>query len=166
MLPGFIPRLHSEILRALAPLPKSTRQPIRPDKPLPPQYDRYAALRPLTSYFAILNNPSPSQTAEMSARARSNAGKAPAFTPATMAWVGGSLAGSLKTGGVELTRERWDEAASGADDDMNVDTSMAVGRSGILPDWTRIPLSQGAPPASLAVHGTTHPSPSQARVGA
>ncbi|KAK0236074.1 actin family [Armillaria nabsnona] len=166
MLPGFIPRLHDEIKRALAPLPKSTRQPIRPDKPLPPQYDRYAALRPLTSYFAILNNPSPSQTAEMSARARSNAGKAPAFTPATMAWVGGSLAGSLKTGGVELTRERWDEAASGGDDDMNVDTSMAVGRSGVLPDWTRIPLSQGAPPASLTVHGTTHASPSQARVGA
>ncbi|KAK0480081.1 actin family [Armillaria novae-zelandiae] len=165
MLPGFIPRLHSEILRALAPLPTSTRQPIRPDKPLPPQYDRYAALRPLTSHFAILNNPFP-QTAQMSTRARLNAGKAPAFTPATMAWVGGSLAGSLKTGGVELTRERWDEAASGGDDDMNVDTSVTVGRSGILPDWTRIPLSQGAPPASSAVHGATHTSPSQARVGA
>lgn len=165
MLPGFIPRLYSEILRALAPLPPSTRQPIRPDRPLPPQYDRYAALRPLTSHFAILNNPSP-QTAQMSARARSNAGKAPAFTPATMAWVGGSLAGSLKTGGVELTREKWDETRLSGDDGMNVDTSMTVGRNGILPDWTRIPLSQGAPPASLVAHGATQTSPSQTRVGA
>lgn len=91
MLPGFIPRLHAELLRAIAPPPPLSRQPIRPDKPLPPQYDKYAVLRPLIPYFAILNNPSPTPTA--SERASANAGKAPAFSPATMAWVGGSLAG-------------------------------------------------------------------------
>jgi actin-related protein 10 len=90
MLPGFISRLHAELLRAIAPLSSSPRQPTRPDKPTP-QYDRYATLRPLTNYFAILNNPSPPPPT--STRASANAGKAPAFSPATMAWVGGSLAG-------------------------------------------------------------------------
>lgn len=91
MLPGFIPRLHAELLRAIAPPLSSPRQSVRPDKPAPPQYDRYATLRPLTNYFAILNNPSPPPPT--SARAGANAGKAPAFSPATMAWIGGSLAG-------------------------------------------------------------------------
>lgn len=91
MLPGFIPRLHAELLRAIAPPLSSPRQSVRPDKPPPPQYDRYATLRPLTNYFAILNNPSPPPPT--SARAGANAGKAPAFSPATMAWIGGSLAG-------------------------------------------------------------------------
>lgn len=91
MFPGFIPRLHAELLRAIAPPSSSSRQPSRPNKHPPPQYDKYAALRPLTNYFAILNNPSP--PAPTSMRAGANAGKAPAFSPATMAWIGGSLAG-------------------------------------------------------------------------
>jgi len=154
MLPGFIPRLHAELLRAIAPPPPPSRQPIRPDKPLPPQYDRYAVLRPLTPFFAILNNPSPPPTT--SERAGANAGKAPAFSPATMAWVGGSLAGALKTGGVEVAREKWDEIADSQrdpDSSMDVDSSgdnaaadQSV-RSSILPDWTRSPLPVGAPPA-------------------
>ena len=90
MLPGFIPRLHAELLRAIAP-PTSHSHPPRPAKPSLPHYDRYASLRPLTNFFAILNNPAPPPAA--SARASANAGKAPAFTPATMAWIGGSLAG-------------------------------------------------------------------------
>lgn len=90
MLPGFISRLHAELLRAIAP-PVSRSHPTRPDKPVPPHYDRYACLRPLTNFFAILNNPAPPPAA--SARASANAGKAPAFAPATMAWIGGSLAG-------------------------------------------------------------------------
>ena len=91
MIPGFIPRLHTELLRAIQPPPFVPRHPIRPDRPPPPQYDRYASLRPLTPYFAIVNNPSPGEP--HSDRAKNNAGKAPAFTPATMAWVGASLAG-------------------------------------------------------------------------
>jgi actin-related protein 10 len=91
MLPGFIPRLHGELLRAIAPPPASPRQPTRVDKPLPPHYDRYASLRPLVPYFAILNNPAP--PLPVSERAANNAGKSPAFSPATMAWIGGSLAG-------------------------------------------------------------------------
>lgn len=91
MLPGFIPRLHVELLRAIAAPLSPSRHPIRPDRPLPPPYDPYGPLRPLVPYFAILNNPSPPPAT--SERASANAGKAPAFSPATMAWVGGSLAG-------------------------------------------------------------------------
>src|ERR1700722_9560093 len=88
MLPGFIPRLHTELLQAVMPPSSPSRRPGRPDKPTPPPYDRYASLRPLVPYMAILNNPSPRP-----AIATVNAGKAPAFSPATIAWVGGSLAG-------------------------------------------------------------------------
>lgn len=91
MLPGFMPRLHAELLRAIAAPPSSPRQLTRNNRPPLPQYDRYASLRPLISYFAILNNPSPPPP--QSHRASVNAGKAPAFAPATLAWVGGSLAG-------------------------------------------------------------------------
>lgn len=90
MLPGFIPRLHDEIVRAVAP-PTQTRQQTRPDRPNPPPYDKYGPLRPLLPFFAILNNPSP--PAVTSERAAANTGKAPAFAPACLAWVGGSLAG-------------------------------------------------------------------------
>jgi len=92
MLPGFIPRLNTELIRAIVASPSSARPPpVRPGRPRPPAYDRYATLRPLVPYFAILNNPSP--TPPSGAHGSTNAGKAPAFTPATMAWVGGSLAG-------------------------------------------------------------------------
>lgn len=96
MLPGFIPRLQQELARAVGPPPTPSRhsaRPDRPDRPPLPPYDPYASLRPLLPYFAILNNPSP--PAATTARAVANAGKAPAFSPATMAWVGGSLAGSV-----------------------------------------------------------------------
>lgn len=174
MLPGFIPRLHGELLRATAPPPASPRQPTRQDKPPPPQYDRYASLRPLVPYFAILNNPSPPPS--MSERAANNAGKSPGFSPAIMAWIGGSLAGlvishsigihkqidiairrSLKTGGVEVAREKWDEANTNHDPDTSMDLSAdfedRTARN-ILPDWTRTPLTPGAPPATSNVSQT------------
>ncbi|VDB99282.1 unnamed protein product [Peniophora sp. CBMAI 1063] len=147
MLPGFIRRLHSELLRAIASSGSSAaRPPMRPDRPRPPAYDRYAALRPLVPHLAVLNNPSPPPPT----------GRAPAFAPATMAWVGGSLAGSLKIGGVELSREKWDEA----DEDLReqeeehagavLDPPRRVIRT-VLPDWTRTPLPLGAPPANRPV---------------
>ncbi|KAI0359740.1 actin-domain-containing protein [Trametes cingulata] len=151
MLPGFIPRLQAELVRAVTRTSSqsSASPPTRSGRPRPATYDRYAALRPLLPYFAILNNPAP--PAPGSANAAANAGKAPAFTPAMMAWVGGSLAGALKTGGVEVQREKWDEAEAQPDDgDVPMDDSpprpTASPRS-ILPDWTRTPLPVGAPPA-------------------
>ncbi|KAH0585318.1 hypothetical protein H2248_008559 [Termitomyces sp. 'cryptogamus'] len=151
MLPGFIPRLHAEIICSLSPPSNPSREPKRLNRPLPPQYDRYASLRPLIPYFAILNNPSP--PTPMSDRAKAHAGKAPAFSPATLAWVGGSLAGSLKTGGVEVSRERWDEVNMKHDPDQSMDVSADFedrSASNILPDWTRSPLPGGAPAANVS----------------
>ncbi|KAF9238512.1 actin-domain-containing protein [Melanogaster broomeanus] len=148
MLPGFIPRLHAELLRAIEPPATPPREPTRSRKPLPPTYDRYATLRPLLPHIAILNDPSPQPSS--SSRATANAGKAPAFSPACMAWVGGSLAGALKTGGVEVSREKWDEAFSPQDDDDDMVTSPPQPEEkprSILPDWTRTPLPVGAAPA-------------------
>ncbi|KAI0034933.1 actin family [Vararia minispora EC-137] len=152
MLPGFIQRLHSELLRAIASSASSAgRPPMRPDRPRPPAYDRYAVLRPLVPHLAVLNNPSPPPPT--GTRGNAQTGKAPAFAPATMPWVGGSLAGSLKTGGVELSREKWDEAAEeerqSAREDASEDMQRRVIRN-VLPDWTRMPLPSGAPPVTRA----------------
>ncbi|KAF7336758.1 Fungal specific actin related protein [Mycena venus] len=169
MLPGFIPRLQQELVRAVGPPPTPSRLPARqdrPDRPSLPPYDPYASLRPLLPYFAILNNPSPPPAT--TARAVANAGKAPAFSPATMAWVGGSLAGSLKTGGAEVNREQWDMAEANRDGDGSMDVSADVERAQIvLPDWTRSPLPAGAPSANaqLSSSAITMTSP-QVPVGA
>ncbi|KAJ4477354.1 fungal-specific actin related protein [Lentinula aciculospora] len=185
MLPGFIPRLYVELLRAISPPQPPFRQPIRPDKSPPPQYDRYATLRPLIPYLTILNNPSP--PAPLSDRAKNNGGKAPAFSPATMSWVGGSLAGALKTGGTEVSREKWDEADPEIEDE-NTWMSETPARNNrqaqqqsralqipparnVLPDWTRLPLPVGAPSvainsASVGGVSQTHLPTTQARVGA
>ncbi|KAF9223377.1 actin-like ATPase domain-containing protein [Gyrodon lividus] len=173
MLPGFIPRLHAELLRAIEPPTTLPREPARSGKPLPPAYDRYAALRPLVPHIAILNNPSPQPSSSI--RANANAGKAPAFSPASMAWVGGSLAGALKIGGVEVSREKWDEAFSSQiddDDDDDDDDDMATSPiqqeqkpRNILPDWTRTPLPVSASPAVAAKPPVALLSP-QTAVGA
>ncbi|EKM58531.1 uncharacterized protein PHACADRAFT_117568 [Phanerochaete carnosa HHB-10118-sp] len=151
MLPGFIPRLQAELLRTLTRQTSPASTPGRRGKPYSTAYDCYAPLRPLATYLAILNNPTPPPPA--SSRAVANAGKAPAFTPACMAWVGGSLAGALKTGGAEVVREKWDEAdAAHVEDDDAMDVSPTAPRSAarnILPDWTRSPLPAGAPPATI-----------------
>ncbi|KZV94722.1 actin-like ATPase domain-containing protein [Exidia glandulosa HHB12029] len=141
MLPGFIPRLHQEILHRLEEpyhSPSSSKRPL---------YDPYASLRPLGPIISILNNPQPPVHAL-------KAGKAPAFTPAILPWLGGSLAGALKTGGEEITRERWDEADIekedvGSDDDEEAPVEHVVERvrqgGFVLPDWTKTPLPLGAP---------------------
>ncbi|TCD66444.1 hypothetical protein EIP91_001381 [Steccherinum ochraceum] len=171
MLPGFISRLHTELLRAISPPTSqhSSRPPSRPGRPRPTQYDKYACLRQLVPYFAILNNPSPPPLQPNPPRGSLNAGKAPAFTPAAMAWVGGSLAGALKIGGVEVPRERWDEAEAEPEAEdpsaMQVDPTTPPRPSNILPDWTRSPLPYGAPPANLA-QGQHQPTVVVSAVGA
>lgn len=159
MVPGFIPRLYTEIIRTLSTHPVS-KQTTNAKHTLPP-YDKYSSLRPLLPYFAILNNPNP-PALPSSDRAKANAGKAPAVVPALMAWVGGSLAGALKIGGHELAREKWDELgdqnrADDEDMDVNEDEGGGVAEApttpqkprSILPDWTKSPLPQGAPLANL-----------------
>jgi len=155
MLPGFIPRLHAELIRALAPPQTSVTQSSRPNRTPVPSYDRYASLRALVPYFAILNNPSARATASTSERAAANSGRAPAFMPSLMAWVGGSLAGAMKISGAEVTREKWDEMES--QQEPHVDESLFADDStkssvGILPDWTRSPLPVGAPMVATIRH--------------
>ncbi|PPQ64597.1 hypothetical protein CVT26_001995 [Gymnopilus dilepis] len=148
MLPGFIPRLQAEIVLALNPPTTSSRHLGRRGMAVPPPYDKYGSLRPLLPHIAILNNPSPPPPA--SERAGANAGKAPAFSPATLAWVGGSLAGSLKTGGVEVARDKWDDDSNrNADESMDISGDVKTPPRSILPDWTRSPLPVGAPPANV-----------------
>ena len=185
MMPGFIPRLHAEIARSLSTPPSQSQSSKNPRGKLrPPPYDRYAPLRQLLPHFAILNNPDPpkgKKDPEPGQKKSSAAGKAPAFTPACTAWVGGSLAGyvtpfkqicracaysyslpalerSLKTGGVEIPREKWEEADVREEvetEDGAVTTvppsptSQVYNR--VLPDWTRGPLPAGAPAANTRV---------------
>ncbi|KZT01408.1 actin-domain-containing protein [Laetiporus sulphureus 93-53] len=166
MLPGFIPRLQAELVRAVStPSPPASHPSSHPGQPKYEPYHRYASLRALASHFAILNNPSPPAPASVSSSA--NAGKAPAFTPAMMAWIGGSLAGALKTGGPEILREKWDEAGV-QDDGDGLGGVLDPGRSPtlLLPDWTRIPLPVGAPPAPRALSHVSVPNPPQTEVGA
>jgi actin-related protein 10 len=168
MLPGFIPRLQDELVRLLERSPPA-RQSTRPDRPPIPVHDPYAPLRPLAPYVAILNNPSPPPSID--ANIPSNAGKAPAFTPAMLPWVGGSLAGyvsfyslsssltldpsyrALKISGMEISREKWDETATEEEfideetEEVVVTTIPAKRNAFHLPDWTRAPLPPGAPAA-------------------
>ncbi|KAF8340324.1 actin family [Cantharellus anzutake] len=160
MLPGFIPRLQAELIRLLSPPlrntlnvddPAVTEASHPPSKLSPPIYDVYAPLRPLSPHIAILNNPDPPAT--QSTLARAHAGRAPAFAPAALQWIGASLAGAMKTGGEEITREKWDEALEDVfENTPSAPVPVSPGSAGsnprkgfIIPDWTRIPLSQGAP---------------------
>jgi len=126
---------------------------------------RWASLAPLAPHLAILNHPSPSTSASTvtststsssappllaSSLARAREGSAPAFAPALQAWIGGSLAGALKVGGVEVVREEWDAAGAGAgagrageeegrEEDWEEEERAARMRRGArLPDWTRL----------------------------
>lgn len=122
-LPGFIPRLRDAILEKLA---LSTSLPKDADRVLPhlesPEYRSqatkewrerhhkpYQSLSALASKVAILNDPTPRPVPESSDDTKAtSAGKAPRWVPSLMSWVGGSLAGALKTGGPELLREDYD----------------------------------------------------------
>ncbi|GAA5996002.1 uncharacterized protein JCM10292_004882 [Rhodotorula paludigena] len=125
---------------------------------------RYAPLVPLAPHLAILNHPSPSSSpspsplaSSSSSLARAREGSAPAFAPALMGWIGGSLAGALKIGGEEISREVWDgmvapaparrgrggsgeEGALGGEEEgagEEAGERRERGR-GRLPDWTRL----------------------------
>lgn len=68
---------------------------------------------------------------------------------------------TLKTGGVEVAREKWDEEDPDRNPDSNMDISeltKAPAPRSVLPDWTRAPLPVGAAPAN--VRNIVHPSPS------
>lgn len=173
MLPGFTSRLYAEISALLStptsdpetpPLsnPPSPTTPTistlpRPAAPPPPSsakrgmrqpYDPYARLRPLASHLAILNAPAGVGDG------RRNSGKAPAFAPAALPWIGGSLAGSLKIGGEEISREKYDEAILAIEDEESAVEPIPGKVTGrleghFLPDWTKGIMVVGAPNAAI-----------------
>lgn len=120
---------------------------------------RYAPLVTLAPHLAVLNHPCPTTNASSSTLAQKQEGSAPNYSPALQSWVGGSLAGALKTGGEEVTREMWDTApprrGSGPAAAGSLQTPPTTDegesemleepegwergeREGRLPDWTRL----------------------------
>lgn len=115
---------------------------------------RFAPLVGLAPHLAVLNHPCPTTTTgSSSAVARKQEGSAPSYSPALQTWVGASLAGALKTGGEEVTREMWDAAPRRKTGPATAAaaTTLPTGglveelegwergdREGRLPDWTRI----------------------------
>ena len=132
MLPGFFPRLRHSLLSTLSlsqppstpPIPPPSNPTLAPHRralhsrlSLLRSTPHFAPLIPLAPHLAITNDPSTTSSFP-EVPLHGDSGRAPAFAPALMSWVGGSLAGALKTGGGEIGRERWDE------------------EEGELPDWT------------------------------
>ena len=68
--------------------------------------------------------------------------RAPAFAPSLLAWLGGSLAGSLKSGGEDVSREKWDAAAAVDDDvdDDDYDARRSRRQASLLPNIVSSPL--------------------------
>ena len=115
---------------------------------------RYAPLVTLAPHLAVLNHPCPTTNTSSSTLARKQEGSAPSYSPALQSWVGGSLAGALKTGGEEVTREMWDAApprrlAASLPTPPTTDEGESGmmeepegwernEREGRLPDWTRL----------------------------
>ncbi|GAA5936307.1 uncharacterized protein JCM15063_002775 [Sporobolomyces koalae] len=168
-LPGFIPRLRQSLLTRL----RESHPPSPPSSPPSSATSaadpacrirrerlshrlhtlrhspRYAPLVPLAKSLSILNNPSPTTDAPASD------GSAPAFHASLYAWVGGSLAGALKVGGQEITREEWEEGYESAAREQKAGQEDSVGEESMdqgedygaglrakrgkkLPDWTHM----------------------------
>lgn len=151
MIPGFFPRLRTELLTTLSrsqpPTPPQTpplspsntsknpatflsRQRLQSRLSLLRTSPRFAPLVSLISTLTITNNPSVVSTV-VEVPFPVGEGKAPGFNPSLLAWIGGSLAGALKTGGEELLREKW-EAGNIASD--SGDERERVRRP--VPDWS------------------------------
>lgn len=52
---------------------------------------------------------------------------------------------SLKTGGAEIAREKWDEDDVNRNPDDSMDVVSSKTARNVLPDWTRTPLPLGPP---------------------
>jgi actin-related protein 10 len=72
----------------------------------------------------------------------------------------------LKTGGAEVSREKWDEAGGDpGPEDSTEESDVDVRSMNVIPDWTRTTLPMGAPPANPPQPQMPETAP-QAAVGA
>ncbi|OAV94999.1 hypothetical protein PTTG_05497 [Puccinia triticina 1-1 BBBD Race 1] len=125
MLPGFLGRLKSELIHTLEEFhvpPPSTDQMLPKKARKQQEVGRWLASRrkfsPLHSLshdLEILNHfeassSSSAPVVRSSATSTTNIRRSrpPQFQMNLLAWIGGSLAGSMKIGGQEVIRERWD----------------------------------------------------------
>jgi actin-related protein 10 len=125
MLPGFLSRLKSELILTLEEfqvppsVSSSDELSSSPTKKSKKQHQvrqwlqhrrKYSPLYPLSGELKILNHfeDAADPPANMDAPARSSSARPPQFQMNLLAWIGGSLAGSMKIGGQEVIRERWD----------------------------------------------------------
>jgi actin-related protein 10 len=171
MLPGLIARLHQEIQDKLRlsepPSPphspptsptrssKSTRKAeLRRSLSALRASPRFSSLVPLATHIAILNDPTRRETND--SRRHPLAGRAPAFNPSLLPWIGGSLAGALKTGGQEIKRDVWEAAVDkvanarpppvardvfGGSESEAVEQEVVLGPAALLQDWSRPAVS-------------------------
>ncbi|EIW71696.1 hypothetical protein TREMEDRAFT_28085 [Tremella mesenterica DSM 1558] len=145
-LPNFIPRLRDSLLSHLRPSTTSPTPPadiydlktwrMRNNEPYKPLYGLHDKLN-------IINDPLPPTPSTT---------KAPRWVPSLMSWVGGSLAGALKTGGPEIFREEYDticaeamtraEAWTNAQDEAQVEETAGVELEVLGPGMALIGLEE------------------------
>ncbi|WVO13751.1 hypothetical protein L204_101373 [Cryptococcus depauperatus] len=121
-LPNLIPRLRTILLQSLLPFSSTSEEHQHMISPLnTPAANReearawrkrtkepYRRLHSLVNEIAILNDPAPIDGEVKGIKG----GKAPRWVPSLTTWVGGSLAGTLRTGTPEMTRETYDAQIS------------------------------------------------------
>lgn len=120
MLPGFLGRLKLELTTILDEFqvpPASSHDPSSPpvSKKTKKQQElgrwlasrrKYSPLHSLSGELDILNHFESTRSSQTTNTIRRS--RPPHFQMNLLAWIGGSLAGSMKIGGQEVIRERWD----------------------------------------------------------
>jgi len=120
MLPGFLGRLKLELTTILDEFqvpPASLQDPSSPplSKKTKKQRElgrwlasrrKYSPLHSLSGELEILNHFESTPSSQTTSTIRRS--RPPQFQMNLLAWIGGSLAGSMKIGGQEVIRERWD----------------------------------------------------------
>ncbi|POV94356.1 hypothetical protein PSHT_16261, partial [Puccinia striiformis] len=121
MLPGFVPRLKSELISILEEfqVPQSSMTSHSPSsfKKMNKQEElgrwlssrrKFSPLHPLIEDLDILNHFDSSSSPKTPTRAGIRKSRPAQFQMNLLAWIGGSLSGSMKIGGQEVIRERWE----------------------------------------------------------
>ncbi|KAI5450353.1 hypothetical protein NCC49_003135 [Naganishia albida] len=158
MMPGFIPRLRTQLLETILQSAqdehgKDATTSIQSSKTKAVKFTAYQLeqlrlrvretktqhrrpfrkLVPLASNLTILNDPDPSSGAEGNARA----GSAPPFNPGLLPWIGGSIAGALQIGSQEVLREPDDNILPKPGKQAPKMPVWSGSSMAAIPDWTR-----------------------------
>ncbi|KNF05563.1 hypothetical protein PSTG_01373 [Puccinia striiformis f. sp. tritici PST-78] len=135
MLPGFVPRLKSELISILEEfqVPQSSMTSHSPSsfKKMNKQEElgrwlssrrKFSPLHPLIEDLDILNHFDSSSSPKTPTRAGIRKSRPAQFQMNLLAWIGGSLSGSMKIGGQEVIRERWESVVESSLVSQELDT--------------------------------------------